>query len=118
VHYFAWFEGFGGEEAAAGAFDVRFADLDVHFLFVFCFFFALFYNLDWERILEFCFTWTGLGSVFLALRCRVCLRCFAEQGKSFSPKPFHYNTPQFMLRSVYCSGGVSGFRTWDHALCQ
>ena len=42
MHYFAWFEGFGGEEAAAGAFDVRFADLDVHFLVVFCFFFCFF----------------------------------------------------------------------------
>jgi hypothetical protein len=31
MHDIAGFEAFGGEEASAGAFDVRFPDLDVHF---------------------------------------------------------------------------------------
>jgi hypothetical protein len=49
VHYFAWFEGFSGEEAAAGAFDVGFADLDVHFHFFFPFLLVALGKMIWGR---------------------------------------------------------------------
>ena len=68
MHYFAWFEGFGGEEAAAGAFDVGFANLDVHIFLFFLFCFAcwlLWGRTGWSCRLD-------LGLVFLASICRVC----------------------------------------------
>jgi hypothetical protein len=71
VHDFAWFEGFGGEEAAAGAFDFGFSYLEVH-LFFFAFAFrSLFY-----------FGWTVLESVcglrFEIVILGVCLQGLSE----------------------------------------